>query len=278
MDIKKAYTSLSPVDFVSIVFLAFLIILNMVFYDRVPYSAAMTAGNLALIAAIAALAFQADKRKSAFLFALHRWYCYPFIFFVFKEIYLMVHPIHPADYDWLLIAADHWLFGVHPTQWMAQFANPGTDGNISDIIFFVLYSLYYPRCGIIQRTQCGRIQPGSVFNRVRILSFLSRIFFIAGSRPPVYTSQFLYFGSGASGTFVHVLDARPHQCRRIYFIDDSECTCFRPTRRFPQRSYGINDDCYLCKPSVPDQASLACHRSWDYADCFYHLPALPLCR
>ncbi len=138
MDIKKAYTSLSPVNFVSIVFLAFLIILNTIFYDRVPYSAAMTAGNLAMIAAVAALAFQADKRKTTFLFTLHRWYCYPFIFFVFKEIYLMVHPIHPADYDWLLIAADHWLFGVHPTQWMAQFANP-----VLTEIFQISYFSYY---------------------------------------------------------------------------------------------------------------------------------------
>lgn len=135
---RKIYTALSPVDFISIVFLAFLLILNTAFFECVPYSAALIAGNLAVMAAVAWLAFQTDKKNKAFLYTLHRWYCYPFILLVFKEIYLMVHPIHPADYDWLLIAADHWLFGVHPTQWMAQFANP-----VLTEIFQISYFSYY---------------------------------------------------------------------------------------------------------------------------------------
>ena len=138
MDIRKTYTALSPVDFISIVFLMFLLILNAVFYERIAYYAALIVGNLVIIAAVAVLAFQADKKKTVFLSALHRWYCYPFIFFIFKEIYFMVHPIHPEDYDRLLSAADHWIFGVYPTQWMAQFANP-----ILTEIFQISYFSYY---------------------------------------------------------------------------------------------------------------------------------------
>jgi membrane-associated phospholipid phosphatase len=50
----------------------------------------------------------------------------------------MVRPIHPMDYDWLLISIDHWLFGVNPTQWAAQFASP-----VLTEIFQIAYFSYY---------------------------------------------------------------------------------------------------------------------------------------
>jgi membrane-associated phospholipid phosphatase len=138
MYLKKTYAALTPVDLVSIVFLAFLALLNIAFFNRVPDAAAIIAVNTAVIAAIAALAHRAHSKPSAFITGVHRWYCYPFILFVFKEIYLMVRPIHPVDYDGFLAAADHWLFGVYPTQWMMQFAHP-----VLTEIFQISYFSYY---------------------------------------------------------------------------------------------------------------------------------------
>jgi len=50
----------------------------------------------------------------------------------------MVRPIHPVDYDWLFISIDHWMFGVNPTQWAAQFAHP-----VLTEMFQIAYFSYY---------------------------------------------------------------------------------------------------------------------------------------
>jgi membrane-associated phospholipid phosphatase len=129
---------LSPVDVVSIVFVGFLTILNLVFCGRVPYGPEVIVVNVFVVVFIFTLAHFAETRKTKLLIGLHRWYAYPFVLFVFKEIYLMVQPIHPVDYDSLLISIDHWMFGVNPTQWAAQFANP-----ILTEIFQIAYFSYY---------------------------------------------------------------------------------------------------------------------------------------
>ncbi|HTP12985.1 MAG TPA: hypothetical protein VMM37_05125, partial [Bacteroidota bacterium] len=124
MRLRSYCSHCSPVDFVSIVFLSFLTLLNIVFLPRVPHATILIVVNVAVVALIFFFARLAETRRTKFLIAVHRWYCYPLVLFVFKEIYLMVHPIHPTDYDGLLIAIDHWMFGVNPTQWIYQFASP----------------------------------------------------------------------------------------------------------------------------------------------------------
>ncbi len=124
MRIRSVLSHLSPVDFVSVVFLFFLTILNLVYSSRVSHWFTLVLVNGAAIVFVAFIAWLAESRRTKLLIGIHRWYCYPFILFVFKEIYLMVHPIHPTDYDQLLIAADRWIFGVNPTQWIYQFATP----------------------------------------------------------------------------------------------------------------------------------------------------------
>jgi len=60
---------------------------------------------------------------------------------VFKEIYLMVRPIHPVDYDSVLIAVDRWVFGVNPTQWLGQFAHPLLT-EVLQIAYFSYYLIF----------------------------------------------------------------------------------------------------------------------------------------
>jgi membrane-associated phospholipid phosphatase len=135
---RKYISHLSPVDIVSIVFLLFLIGLNLVFFSRVSAWLEIIAIDVAVIALIFTLAYWAATKKTRLSIGLHRLYAYPFILFVFKEIYLMVRPIHPVDYDWLFISIDRWIFGVNPTQWMMQFANP-----VLTEIFQIAYFSYY---------------------------------------------------------------------------------------------------------------------------------------
>ncbi|MFH0989474.1 MAG: phosphatase PAP2 family protein [bacterium] len=141
MTYRTILRTFSPGDFITICFLCFLIILNLVFHTRVEQWLALVTINVAVIVGIVAIAQLADRWKTKLLVALHRWYCYPIILFVFKEIYLMVRPIHPVDYDSLLMAVDYWMFGVHPTQWLAQFSHPLLT-EVLQIGYFSYYLLF----------------------------------------------------------------------------------------------------------------------------------------
>ena len=66
------------------------------------------------------------------------WYPVPMILYVFKETYLMVHPIHPQDFDWLLINIDRWIFGTDPTHWLMGIAHP-----VVTEILQISYACYY---------------------------------------------------------------------------------------------------------------------------------------
>jgi membrane-associated phospholipid phosphatase len=48
----------------------------------------------------------------------------PLILFTFKEIYLMLKPLRPIDFDNILISIDHFIFGANPTQVLFKIANP----------------------------------------------------------------------------------------------------------------------------------------------------------
>jgi membrane-associated phospholipid phosphatase len=141
MKLRKLVSVLSPGDFVSISFLLILTVLNLVFHARVQQWLYLVAVNVGVIVVIGALAWAAERKKTKFLIGLHRWYCYAIIIFIFKELYLMVHPIHPTDYDSVFIAIDHWLFGVNPTEWFAQYAHPVIT-EILQVAYFSYYILF----------------------------------------------------------------------------------------------------------------------------------------
>jgi len=141
MTLKRSISYLSPGDFVSIVFLFFLTLLNIIFHARVGQWLTIVLVNLAVILLVGVLAWGAETKKTRLLIGLHRWYCYFIILFIFKEVYLMIRPIHPVDYDQLFISIDRMMFGVNPTEWMAQFANPILT-EILQIAYFSYYILF----------------------------------------------------------------------------------------------------------------------------------------
>ncbi len=138
MSIRKTVALFSPADLVSISFLLFLSVLNLAFLPRIPEWPFLVGLNIIIAAVIATLAVLAETRKTPLLIGFHRWYLYPVVLFIFKELYYMIRPIHPADYDWLLISIDRWMFGVDPTVWLSRYATP-----ILTEILQIAYSSYY---------------------------------------------------------------------------------------------------------------------------------------
>jgi len=138
MKFRNTLASLSAADFVSILFLLFLSLLNIAFASRVTVWLELVLVNLAFASLIVFLANRAETRKTRLSIALHRWYLYIIVLLVFKELYFMIRPIHPVDYDTLFIEADRWLFGVDPTVWLSQFAHP-----VLTEVLQIAYSSYY---------------------------------------------------------------------------------------------------------------------------------------
>jgi membrane-associated phospholipid phosphatase len=141
MNVRKLVSLLFPSDLVSIAFLLFLTALNIAYHSSVTQWAQLVAINVGVIVLIVFLARGAELKGTRLLIGLHRWYCYLIIIFVFKELYLMVHPIHPTDYDQLFISIDRWMFGGDPTHWMANWANPFLT-EILQIAYFSYYILF----------------------------------------------------------------------------------------------------------------------------------------
>lgn len=141
MTLRRLLSSLAPADVVTISFFLFLTILNLLFHTRVSQWWILASVNLIVVMLILWLAHRAETRRTKLFTAMHRWYLYPVVIGVFKELYLIVHPIHPTDYDDLLIAIDRWLFGVNPTEWLFQFAHPLMT-EILQIAYFSYYLLF----------------------------------------------------------------------------------------------------------------------------------------
>jgi membrane-associated phospholipid phosphatase len=136
--VRKLFT---PLDIASIGFLTVLILLSLIFSGRVDNWGLLVLIDLAVIAGIAVLAWFAATRPGRLLIGLHRWYSYPLVLFVFKQLYFMVRPIHPIDYDDVFIAIDRWIFGTDPTVWMAQFSSPIIT-EVLQIAYFSYYLLF----------------------------------------------------------------------------------------------------------------------------------------
>lgn len=147
----------------SSVFLVLLTLLTLVFYTRVPLWKELALINVVAILAIFSIARLAETRKTKLLIGIHRWYCYLFVLFVFKEIYQMVHRIHPTDYDQLFIAIDHWMFGVNPTQWLYRFSTP----LITEILQTAYFSYYL--IFILVGVEIYRRYPINKFDRAAFL-------------------------------------------------------------------------------------------------------------
>ncbi|MDH7515087.1 MAG: phosphatase PAP2 family protein [Bacteroidota bacterium] len=120
---KKYFASLDTADFINIVFYALLTI-GMAAYSRVigPW-VVFAAVNLAVIACTFAIASSSAGRNRGWslLRGLFLTLCIPL---AFKEVYHLVPAVHPTDYDDVLIAIDHALFGVHPTRWLSRLSTP----------------------------------------------------------------------------------------------------------------------------------------------------------
>ncbi|MFZ1290730.1 MAG: phosphatase PAP2 family protein [Melioribacteraceae bacterium] len=121
---KSIYKSLSATDLVVIFFYVFLISINIIFHNLIDEWILLVALNICLILLVLFFADKAEITKSKIWENIHFYYVVPLIFVSFKEVYVLLDSIHTIDFDNLFIAADRFLFGLDPTVFLYQFANP----------------------------------------------------------------------------------------------------------------------------------------------------------
>ncbi len=131
-------TVLTTSDLATVIFLALLSVLCICFASAIPQWYILAGSDIILICLI--LFFAVKSKESSFRLVryVRDWYPVPMILFIFKQTYLMVHPIHPQDFDWLLIDIDHWIFGIDPARWLLTIASPP----LTEILQFS-YACYY---------------------------------------------------------------------------------------------------------------------------------------
>jgi membrane-associated phospholipid phosphatase len=137
--IPPALRSLRPHDLAVVCFAIVLSFINLVFHRTIPQWYILIGVNIVVALAVMGLAYYHDRHRSPVLSAIHLWYLAPLIFLTFKELYLMIYPIHGRDYDDLFIAIDRWMFGVDPTVWISQFAHPV----ITEVLQIAYASFYF---------------------------------------------------------------------------------------------------------------------------------------
>jgi membrane-associated phospholipid phosphatase len=140
MNIRTITQDLHSADVLVIGFAILLSIINLLFAAWIHHWWVMILVNVGVVALIFWLAHFRHHSESDLLRALHDWYVVLLVFLSFKELYFMIKPIHSGrDYDDVLIAIDHWLFGVNPTEWLMRFANP----YLTEILQIAYTSFYF---------------------------------------------------------------------------------------------------------------------------------------
>lgn len=137
--ISKVLSALDATDRLLIAFWALLSLLSLSLHARVAFWHWCILANIAAALLLCLIARAAGAHRSQALHGIHHWSAYPLVLFTFKQVYFLIRPLHHGkDYDALLAAIDHALFGLHPTQWLARMANP----YVTELLQ-IAYTLFY---------------------------------------------------------------------------------------------------------------------------------------
>lgn len=136
--IKSFLKYLKAFDLVLISFYLFLIILHIIFHDKIQDSFLWMMINIGIIAFTFMLAYLESVSEKKIWSIIHYWYIAPLILLTFRELHFMVKPIRFYDYDNLFIAIDRFMFGTDPTHFLYQFSHP-----VLTEILQIVYGSFY---------------------------------------------------------------------------------------------------------------------------------------
>lgn len=129
---------LRPADAVTILFLSFLSVLTVIFYEDVPKAPFLiTLYSILIISQVIIIRFKDRGRFMGLLYDL----IFPIIcvIAIFDSLEWLVHYVNPKDIDPILIRLDYIIFGNHPTVILEAITNP----LLTDILQLAYTSYYF---------------------------------------------------------------------------------------------------------------------------------------
>ena len=134
---SSVFSNLKAGDSITIIFLNLISLFSILFYNNIHVWWMLLLGNLVCTTFIVFLTNFAHDKKGI-IKIVRDWYWYPFIMIIFKEIYVLIQSLGLSDQDKVLMFIDKIIFGVNPTEWFYQFANPV----LTEYLQFC-YSMFY---------------------------------------------------------------------------------------------------------------------------------------
>ncbi|GAB4335331.1 MAG: phosphatase PAP2 family protein [Candidatus Abyssubacteria bacterium] len=113
-----------PSDIINLSFFLLLLLISLVFADRVSNWLVLAFLYSGMLIVGCALIWLYRGNPSARTVIPRRWFPLAFVIIAFFSIGEMVHHVLPYDIDSELIALDYAVFGVHPTVYLSRFLNP----------------------------------------------------------------------------------------------------------------------------------------------------------
>lgn len=139
-------------EWVTLTYLAWVKLLVAVWHKNLAHPAGLFVGHTVVAIAIVVLAVASLRHpNSKFLRFARHWYPLPLYIGLFEELNYLVHAIFPGWLDRWFIAFDHALTGVHPSVWLAQFANPA----LNDFMQFA-YMTYFLYLVMLPALLCAK--------------------------------------------------------------------------------------------------------------------------
>jgi membrane-associated phospholipid phosphatase len=144
--VRRILACSGPFEWVTFAYVAWLEVVFIVCHRNVAGAARYAVIHLTIGLVIAALVWRANRAENPLLQFARHWYPLPLYIFFFEELQGLVHAIFPGWFDRWLIQFDYNLAGVHPSVWLAQFANPAFNDlmQLSYMTYF-LFLVVLPR-------------------------------------------------------------------------------------------------------------------------------------
>lgn len=224
---------LTLADKVVVVYLALIALLILIFSYRIEFWGWLCVGHAVFIALVVLLTKWDDpvsrsrsrpispsarRPLSSFV---HGWYPVALMGPTYKELTYLIPRIHPRDFDSVLAAIDHRIFGVHPTVWLERFTWPA----LTEVLQLT-YSTYYFLPVVL----------GVVLWKTDSLEKFHFVVFVVVLG--FYVSYLGYIAVPAIGPrfLASIAEAQTTQLTGLLF--------FQPVRRLLDSAEGITRDCF----------------------------------
>jgi membrane-associated phospholipid phosphatase len=136
--LKSLVLKLKAFDVVVISFYVLLILLHIIFNNKIESTSKWILIDLLIISLAFGISYLEALSNQKVWRIIHYWYIAPIILLTFRQLFFMVKPIRVYDYDDWFIRIDRWIFGGDPTHFLYQFSHP-----VFTEVLQIVYGMFY---------------------------------------------------------------------------------------------------------------------------------------